>query len=233
MPGAAQLHGCGLIMWCVGALPPSPAPLPNPPTSSSHPLQTPIPPFFPRKADYPTDVAVLTVSRGRSLLRDAHHLVLPLAPPPAAALGPVILDPSELEAVRDYLSFVRGLQCQLDELVAEQLAGAFVEAARGEPGFNMDRFNTCVTVGGGGAAMATALWRRLAVVMAVWRGAGGGGWMGVGGRPHTLPSIRAKGYLGVRFCCPPMLPGPLHTIPTYQLQFPLSPSTPPTMKSSP
>jgi hypothetical protein len=103
----------------------------------------------PVQADYPIDVGVITVSRGRSLLRDAHHVVLPLAPPasgPAAA--PAVISPAELEALRDYLGFVRGLQCQLDEAVAEQLAGAFVEAARGEPGYDMDRFNTSVTVRG-------------------------------------------------------------------------------------
>ncbi len=63
-----------------------------------------------------------------------------------------MITPAELEAVRDYIDFVRGLQCQLDEKVAEQLAAAFVEASRAEPGFDMDRFNTCVTVRGGGTS---------------------------------------------------------------------------------
>lgn len=89
---------------------------------------------------------MVTVSRGRSLLRDAHHVVLPLAPA-APAAPPAVVSPAELEAVRDYLAYVRALQCQLDEKVAEQLAGGFAEAARAEPGFDMDRFNTCVTVG--------------------------------------------------------------------------------------
>jgi hypothetical protein len=102
------------------------------------------------QADYPIDVAVVTVSRGRSLLRDAHHAVLPLAPAPAGGPPPpAVTTPADLEALRDYLALVRGLQCQLDEGVAEQLAGAFVEAARAEPGYDMDRFNTTVTVGGG------------------------------------------------------------------------------------
>jgi len=77
-------------------------------------------------------------------------VVLPLAPPTAPPI-PTVIAPSDLEAVRDYIAFVRGLQCQLDEKVAEQLASAFVEAARNEPGFDMDRFNTCVTVSEGGA----------------------------------------------------------------------------------
>ena len=113
-------------------------------------------------ADYPLDVAVVTVSRGRSLLRDAHHVVVPVVPNAAASAaeggssgsnaggagagGIGSLSPQELEAVRDYLGHARALQCQLDEAVAERLAAAFPEAARAEPGFTMERFNTCVTL---------------------------------------------------------------------------------------
>ena len=62
-------------------------------------------------------------------MRDAHHIVLPVTPsgdtgnPAGDAPQPLaVITPAELEAVRDYIDFVRGLQCQLDEKVAEQLA---------------------------------------------------------------------------------------------------------------
>lgn len=142
-------------------------PCPPCPLHTTHsPHQAPRPPCPQNpspspQADYPLDVAAITVSRGRSLLRDMHHFVVPLAPPPAAAANPsdapisdapgsdtdVRFDASQLEAVRDYLSFARCLQCQLDEPAAERLAAAFGDAARAEPGFDMDRFNACVTVG--------------------------------------------------------------------------------------
>ncbi|KIZ00662.1 hypothetical protein MNEG_7302 [Monoraphidium neglectum] len=140
--------------------PDDPPGAPHPSTQSKSPTSCLSPTTRPQhQADYPVDVAVVTVSRGRSLLRDSHHIVLPLAPqpaaaappdaaggaPPAAAAAPALCA-AELEGVRDYLAFARCLQCQLDEAAAERLAAAFGEAARAEPGFSMERFNTCVTL---------------------------------------------------------------------------------------
>ena len=56
----------------------------------------------------------------------------------------------ECEGMRDYLMVARGMNCELEQSVAMQLANKFVEMHKSDSSFGAEDFNNCVTVRGRG-----------------------------------------------------------------------------------
>lgn len=75
------------------------------------------------KSPFPKSVAAICLSNGRSVLRDAFPLLLPLQP---TAGGPVerdalraVAESPDMDAVRDYLLAAVGLELQVPEEVGQ------------------------------------------------------------------------------------------------------------------